>query len=232
MHSDTAYRLIFKLHDETGNPVAHCLLPYKFIVFANGNGIGNGIGGCGARCNTESRQQTLQPGTPINTHPVSLDGQSGTLSSSADPHTTKRFDPPPYPPPVPSGFNFTSVYSSIFPSAKHTKSELAELDSRPATLPSSAAPPYPPPVLSGPKSTSVYSSIFPGATRTKAELDSQPVTYSRRLVLTPLDGPNPPLYPPPALSGSKFTSTYSSVSPYEEGSRSLAVSPRRVTETP
>ena len=40
IRSDTARRLILKLHDESDNLVAHCFLPYKFVVRANGNDTG------------------------------------------------------------------------------------------------------------------------------------------------------------------------------------------------
>ena len=37
---DTARRLILNLQDGSYNLVAHCLLPYKFVVRANGNDTG------------------------------------------------------------------------------------------------------------------------------------------------------------------------------------------------
>jgi len=43
MRSDVVCRLVIKLHDKTGNLVAHCLLPYKFIVYANANDNGTGL---------------------------------------------------------------------------------------------------------------------------------------------------------------------------------------------
>ena len=46
---DTLYRLIIKLHDEAGHLVAHFLLPYEFIVKANGN-------------KAPAQQQGLRPG--------------------------------------------------------------------------------------------------------------------------------------------------------------------------
>ena len=36
---DTTYRLIIKLQDEADRLVAHCPLPYEFIVIPNGNRV-------------------------------------------------------------------------------------------------------------------------------------------------------------------------------------------------
>ena len=62
IRSDTAHRLILKLRDESDKLVAHCLLPYKFVVRANGNDTGVGY--------YETQQQIVfpvpnQPPAPI-----------------------------------------------------------------------------------------------------------------------------------------------------------------------
>ena len=57
--SDTAGRLIVKLHDESGHLVAQSLLPYEFVVKPNSNGAGNGR----TRASGSSRQQALRPGS-------------------------------------------------------------------------------------------------------------------------------------------------------------------------
>jgi len=69
MRSDAACRLILKLHDETGNLVAHCLLPDKFIVKANGHDNSNDTGVYEPRVHTESRQQNLWSGFPVPNPP-------------------------------------------------------------------------------------------------------------------------------------------------------------------
>jgi hypothetical protein len=66
--SDTPCRLILKLHDENGNLVAHSLLPYKFIVIANGNHTGSSANDCGPRVRTAAaaaRQQVPRAGFPL-----------------------------------------------------------------------------------------------------------------------------------------------------------------------
>ena len=55
--SDTAGRLIVKLHDESGHLVAQSLLPYEFVVKPNSNCTGNGK----TRASGSSRRQALQP---------------------------------------------------------------------------------------------------------------------------------------------------------------------------
>ena len=61
---NTARRLIVKLHDKPGHLVAHCLLPYEFIVKANGNG------GRGVKPRRTPRQRTplseLPPLSPLS----------------------------------------------------------------------------------------------------------------------------------------------------------------------
>ena len=54
---DTAYRLRINLHDEAGRLVAHSLLPYEFVVKANGNCVRNGQ----RRAYIPAQQQTLRP---------------------------------------------------------------------------------------------------------------------------------------------------------------------------
>ena len=53
---DTSYRLRINLHDEAGRLVAHSLLPYEFVVKANGNCVTNGK----RRAHTPTRQQALR----------------------------------------------------------------------------------------------------------------------------------------------------------------------------
>ena len=57
--SDTTRRLILKLHDESDNLVAHSLLPYKFVVRANGDDTGVGYSETPAR--TTAQQQAQWP---------------------------------------------------------------------------------------------------------------------------------------------------------------------------
>ena len=60
IHSNIICRLLLKLHDEFGNLVAHYILPYKFIVRANGKSIADAVD-CEAPAHDESRQQIIQP---------------------------------------------------------------------------------------------------------------------------------------------------------------------------
>ena len=63
IRSDTTRRLILKLHDESENLVAQCLLPYQFIIRANGNDTGVGY--------SETQEHTAtQPQTPWAIFPV------------------------------------------------------------------------------------------------------------------------------------------------------------------
>ena len=65
---DIARRLILKLHDESDNLVAHCFLPYKFVVRANGNDPG---GYYETQEHTTAQQQTLFSAFPVpNPAPV------------------------------------------------------------------------------------------------------------------------------------------------------------------
>ena len=67
IRSDTAHRLILKLHDESDKLVAHCLLPYKFVVRANGNDTG--VGYSETQEHTPAQQQTLGPVFPVPNQP-------------------------------------------------------------------------------------------------------------------------------------------------------------------
>jgi len=60
--SDTARRLILKLHDERENLVAQCFLPYQFIVRANG--LDTGVDYYETQAHTSAQQQTPWPGFP------------------------------------------------------------------------------------------------------------------------------------------------------------------------
>ena len=63
IRSDTTRRLMLKLHDESENLVAQCLLPYQFIIRANSNGTGVGY--------SETQKHTAtQPQTPWPIFPV------------------------------------------------------------------------------------------------------------------------------------------------------------------
>ena len=70
--SDTAYRLLIKLHDEDGDLVAHCRLPYEFIVKAHLNRVSN--------ASNNRRRQALPPGLNLPSvtalEPLSLDNSS------------------------------------------------------------------------------------------------------------------------------------------------------------
>ena len=58
---DTTYRLIIKLQDEADRLVAHCPLPYEFIVIPNGNRVSNAR----RQTHTPARQYALRPGLNI-----------------------------------------------------------------------------------------------------------------------------------------------------------------------
>ena len=60
IRSDAVCRLKVKLHDEFGHPVAHCLLPYQFIVKANSNSVSDDE----PQAPIEAQQQTLCLGFP------------------------------------------------------------------------------------------------------------------------------------------------------------------------
>ena len=60
IHSNIVCRVILRLHDESGHLVAHYILPYKFIVTANGKQKA-AVVDCETPAHTESRQQTIQP---------------------------------------------------------------------------------------------------------------------------------------------------------------------------
>src|SRR5258706_9390024 len=65
---DTARRLILKLHDGSDNLVAHCFLPYKFVVRANGNDPGVGYFET-QEYTTAQQQQTLMTTFPVPNQP-------------------------------------------------------------------------------------------------------------------------------------------------------------------
>ena len=67
IRSDTARRLILKLHDEFDRLVARSLLPYKFFVKSNGNDTGVGYGE--TQEHTTAQQQTQWPVFPVPNQP-------------------------------------------------------------------------------------------------------------------------------------------------------------------
>ena len=58
---DTTYRLTVKLHDEAGHLVAHCPLPYDFIIKQNGNRVSNPR----RQAHAPAQQQVLRPGSNL-----------------------------------------------------------------------------------------------------------------------------------------------------------------------
>ena len=75
---DIAYRLTIKLHDGADRLVAHCPLPYEFIVIPNGNHVRR-------QANTSARQHALRPGLNIPSitalGPISLEPPASTQRS-------------------------------------------------------------------------------------------------------------------------------------------------------
>ena len=67
IRSDAARRLILKLHDESDNLVAHSLLPYKFVVKANGNPPG--VVYSGTQEHATAQHQTQRPVFPVPNQP-------------------------------------------------------------------------------------------------------------------------------------------------------------------
>jgi hypothetical protein len=89
IRSDTAHRLIIKLHDDSGNLVAQCSLRHKFTVKANGNKQGHiGYHGPPARQQTQRPTfpapypppapvlKTRAPVPPMHIHPASVNRHS------------------------------------------------------------------------------------------------------------------------------------------------------------
>jgi hypothetical protein len=66
-HSDTAWRLIIRLHDESGYLVAQYLLPHRFFIKANGNDNGGGDGE--SRAHIAVRQQIVRIGCSVPNPP-------------------------------------------------------------------------------------------------------------------------------------------------------------------
>ena len=93
---DTANRLIIKLHDEADHLVAHCSLPYEFVVKANGNCVRNSR----RRVHTPARQQALGLDSnlpsvttlePISPEPSASTHGSQLNSSHVDPVLRRLF---------------------------------------------------------------------------------------------------------------------------------------------
>ena len=76
--SDTAGRLIVKLHDESGHLVAQSLLPYEFTVKGNGNGNGR------TRTHISVCQRTQRP-RPVPSSAPPLEARSPELLASSHP---------------------------------------------------------------------------------------------------------------------------------------------------
>ena len=80
----TAYRLTIKLHDEVGHLVAHCPLPYEFIIRPNGNRVSNAR----RQAHTPAQQQALRPGLSLPSvtalEPILPDPPASTQSSQLD----------------------------------------------------------------------------------------------------------------------------------------------------
>ena len=65
---DAACRLILSLHDEIGNLVARCQLPYNFIVYPNGNANANANANANGN-DTGSDEHTEPQQFPVPNHP-------------------------------------------------------------------------------------------------------------------------------------------------------------------
>ena len=91
---NTAYRLIIKLQDEADRLVAHCPLPYEFIVIPNGNRVRR-------QAHTPARQQVVRPGLNLPSitalEPISLEPPPSTqrpqLNSSYIDPVLRRLSP-------------------------------------------------------------------------------------------------------------------------------------------
>jgi len=66
--SNVARRLILKLHNDSGDLVAHCIFPHKFIVTANGK-HNTGVGYREPPAHTELRHKAIQPEFPVPNPP-------------------------------------------------------------------------------------------------------------------------------------------------------------------
>ena len=105
IHSNIICRVILRLHDESGHLVAHSLLPYKFIVTANGKQKA-AVVDYGTPAHTASRQPTIQPELHVpNPSPAHV-----PVIQSPDPLTNF------HPGPVDQHSNIASVLHRLAPS--------------------------------------------------------------------------------------------------------------------